>query len=263
MDLLSNWSAQVEDNGLTAALHYGHAYHLLRQYGTTNLPLIEFPNVVVGNDETLAQTAISALRGDGADNPSGKTIRLGYLYCTQNYFDPVIVEGDAYFICLASPQFINFLFQDLEFRQAMQYARERGITNPLFKSDTILYHNVLIIPYDKIRSQIGGYDPTGLSVSSGGTATTSYTETAYTGIGSGLSSTQIHQTFFLGANALGLAEGPMRMAERAENDYGQLIGRAADNIWGAQRLDWNDATGTFSNFQGGVKFINSIVTPAT
>ena len=177
IDLLSDWTAAVEDNGILSALHYGHAYHLLRMYGTTNCPISVVANDVYGNDESLTvSNTVANLVGDGSDNLKGATMELGYLYCTQNNFDPIRVGGDSYFVALVSPRGMHFLFQDEKFRNAMMYARERGIDNPLFKSDAVLYHNVLIFPYDKIRSQVGGYNPGGLSVSNGGAYNSSITE---------------------------------------------------------------------------------------
>lgn len=260
LDLLSDWTAQVQDSGILAGLHYGWSYHVLRQYGTTNCPRAMVANDVMGNDETLSTSGtVADLVGDGSDNLKGATIELGYLYCTQNNFDPIRVGGDAYFVCLVSPRGMRYLFKDEEFRNAMMYARDRGVDNPLFKSDAILYHNVLIFPYDKIRSILGGYNPAGLTVSNGGAYNSSITEAAYTGIGDGVASTNLHQTYFLGANAVALAEGPMKMAERTETDYGMIIGRAADNTWGAERMDWLDATGTANNNQSAALFINTLV----
>lgn len=260
MDLLSDWTAQVEDSGLLAALHYGHSYHLLRQYGTTNLPVAAVANDIYGNDDTLTVTrTVADLVGTGADNLKGKSVELGYLYCQENNFDPVTIGGEAYFIFICSPRGMQFLFRDEEFRDAMTYARMRGIDNPLFKSDAILYSNVLIFKYDKIRSILAGYNPAGLTVSNEGATNSSITEAAYTGIGGGVLSTQLHQGYFLGANAVALAEGRMRMGERTENDYGQIVGRAADNIWGAQRLDWYDQTATFANNQSALLMVNTLI----
>ena len=260
IDLLSDWTAAVEDNGILAALHYGHAYHLLRMYGTTNCPISVVMNDIMGNDEALSTSGtVADLVGDGTDNLKGSTIELGYLYCTQNNFNPIRVGGDSYFVALVSPRGMRYLFQDTQFRDAMQYARERGVDNPLFKSDAILYHNVLIFPYDKVRSQLAGYNPAGLTVSNGGAYNSSITEAAFTGIGDGVSASNLHQTYFLGANAIALAEGPMKMGERTENDYQNIVGRSADNIWGAQRMDWYDATGTINNNESAALFINTLV----
>lgn len=260
MDLLSDWTAQVEDSGIISALHYGHSYHLLRQYGVTNCPISATVNDIYGNDDSLDVTrTVSDLLGTGADNLKGKSIELGSLFCQQNNFDPVSIGGEAYFIYLCSPRGMHFLFRDVEFREAMQYARERGIDNPLFKSDAILYSNVLIFKYDKLRSVIGGNNPAGLTVANEGATNSAITEAVYTGIGGGVTAGNLHQGYFLGANAIALAEGRMRMGERTENDYGQIIGRAADNIWGAQRLDWYDQTATLSNNQSALLMVNTLV----
>ena len=51
----------------------------------------------------------------------------------------------------------------------------------------------------------------------------------------------------------------MKMGERTENDYQNIVGRSADNIWGAQRMDWYDATDTFANNQSAALFVNTLV----
>ena len=261
VDLLSDWSSQVEDSGITAAMHYGHAYHLLRQYGTTNLTIGAVSNTLYGNDSTFnTALTIADIKGDGSDNVKGLTFELGENYCKENNFDPVMVNGDAYWVVLISPRAKLILWRDEEFRDSIQFARERGIDNPLFKSPgAFVYSNCIIFEYDKIRSVIGGNNPAGLTVSNGGAYNSSITEAAYTGIGGGVPATKLHATYFLGANAIALCEGRMRMAERTENDYGQIVGRAADNIWGAQRLDWLDATGSFSNNQSMLQIVNTLI----
>lgn len=261
-DLLSDWTAQVEDSGLLAALHYGHAYHLYRQYGTSNLTVTALANTVMGNDTTLNTTSVSvaSLDGTGKDNPSVLTIELGEQYMKQNFFDPVKIAGDDYWVVLCSAQFIAFLRRNGDFRNAFQFARERGIDNPLFKNaNSWVYSNCLLLEYEKIRTVLGGNNPAGLTVSNAGATNSSITEAVYTGIGGGVTSSQLHHTYFLGANALALAEGRMRMGDRKEDDYGQFIGRDADNIWGATRMDWLDATGTFANNQSALCIVNTLV----
>lgn len=261
MDLLSDWTAQTQDSGMLAALHYGSAYHLYRQYGTSNLSVSANANTLFGNDRTLSTSrTIDDLVGTGDDNVKGETFELGYNYCVEQNFDPISVGGQSYFVALVSPRAIRTLYRDTEFRQALQYARERGIDNPLFKSPNAwVYGNILIFAYDKVRNQIGGYNPAGLTVSNAGASNSSITEAVYTGIGGGVTSSQLTHTYFLGSNALALAEGRMRMGERTENDYGQIVGRDADNIWGAQRMDWLDATGAAANNQSSLVMVNTLI----
>ena len=116
-----------------------------------------------------------------------------------------------------------------------------------------------IFTYEKVASVIGGNNPAGLTVSNAGASNSSITEAAYTGIGGGVASTSLHHTYALGANALALAEGRMRMGDRREDDYQQFIGRDADNIWGAARMDWLQADGTAGNNQGSAVFVNTIL----
>jgi hypothetical protein len=259
-DLLSDWTAQVMDTGLFAALHYGHAYHLFRMFGHTNLPPSAIANLLIGNDTTLTTTrTVADLVGGTTDMLSGASLRVGETYMKENYFDPVSIQGDQYWVVLVSARGWNALFQDSEFRLSMQYARERGIDNPLFKnSGAVIYSNCLVVNSEKIKSVLAALNPASLTVANAGAYNSTITEASYTGIGGGLETTDLHQTYFLGANALALAEGRMRMGDRKEDDYGQFIGRDADNIWGASRMDYYDATGTFANNQSALLMINSL-----
>ncbi len=260
-DLLSDWSAQVEDSGLLAAQHYGWAYHLYRIYGTTNCTVTANVNTLYGNDSTLDTTrTIANIDGAGADNISARTFEIGELYCKQNFFDPISIGGNSYWVVLISGAAKLRLLRDPDFRQAMVYARERGVDNPLFRNNNpIIYSNRIIFEYEKVRTVAGGNNPTGLTVSNGGASNSSITEAVYTGIGGGVAATLLHHTYFLGANALALAEGRMRMGDRKEDDYGQFIGRDADNIWGAARLDWLDATGANPVNQSSLVMVNTLL----
>jgi len=260
-DLLSDWTAQVEDSGLLAALHYGWSYHMYRQYGTANITATANTNTVIGNDVTLTTTnTVAALTGAGNDNPSALTILLGERYMKENFFDPVKIQGDDYWVVLCTAAFISFLRRDDTFKQDFRFARERGIDNPLFKNaQAWVYSNCLLLEYEKVRTVLGGNNPAGLTVSNAGANNSSITEAVYTGIGGGVTSSQLHHTYFLGANALVLAEGRMRMADRKEDDYGQFIGRDADNIWGAARMDWLDANGAANNNVSSLCIINTLV----
>jgi hypothetical protein len=105
----------------------------------------------------------------------------------------------------------------------------------------------------------GGNNPTGLTIANAGAYNSAITEAVYTGIGGGVAATNLHHTYVLGANALAIAEGRMRMGDRKEDDYGQFIGRDADNIWGATRMDWLDATGAANNNVSSACFVNTML----
>lgn len=257
IDLLSDWTSAVEDNGLTYALHYGHAPHLFRKFGHASLAPSANPNTLFGNDTTLDTTrTIADLTGAGADNVKGLTFELGSTYMKQNKFDLVSIGGDKFTVALISPAARLKLMRDSEFRDSLQYARERGITNPLFRYATFVYADCLIFEYDKIRSLLGGYNPAGLTATAGGA---DLAEAAYTGIGGDVSYTKLHHTIFLGANALALAEGPMKMGKRVEDDYQNIIGRDADNIWGASRMDFKNEGETTTTNQSSLTIVSTLI----
>jgi len=195
--------------------------------------------------------------GAGTDNVKPVTFEIGEAYCRQAEFDPISVGGDSYWVALISPKAKLALYQDATFRSAVQHARERSVDNPLFKyGDGLIYGNCIIFTYDKIRTILGGNNPAGLTVSND-----VITEAAYTGIGGGLASTDLHATYFLGANAVVWADGMYSMAERirSENDYGNIIGRAVDEIFGTKRADWKNEGGTIDINQSLLQIVNSTV----
>ena len=260
ISLLSDWSAQQEDNGILYAAHSGFSPQLYRQYGTSNQAPTANVNTIFGNDQTLnTALTVANLDNTGLDNPNEATFDIVDAYMNQLHADPVVAAGGKFWICLVSPKFILKWRQASNVRSAFQLARERGVDNPLFQAAEYIYGNCLIYSYDKIRTILAGNNPAGLTVTNAGTATSQIVEASYTGLPSGVTSAQLHQMIVLGSNALCLAEGKMRMAERIENDYGQIIGRAADNIWGAKRADWNNEAGTIDTNQGGMTLVNTLI----
>ena len=260
VDLLSDFSSQIEDTSLLYTQYYGYAPHLFRQYGVTNLPPTACPNTLYGNDETMDTTlTIASLTGAGADNFSGKTLELGYAYAQQNDFDFVAYNGDKYLIALCSPWAKYKIGRDTEFRNAQMYAQERGINNPLFRNADFVYGNVLVFTYDKIRSVLAGKNPAGLTVTSAGAAGSTLVEADYTGIGGAVAASKLHPTIFLGANALALAEGAMKMGKRNEDDYQSIIGRDVDMIFGSARLDWINEAATTTTNQSALVIMNTLI----
>ena len=257
-ELLSDWTAQTFDNEILYALWCGHALHTLRVHGTANMLASANLNTLFGNDLSLDTTrTIADIRGSQEDNVNALTFEIGKTYCEQNNFDPINIAGGQYWVALISPKAELMLLQDDRFRAAMLQAQVRGNENPLFKRASFLYNNVIILNYDKVRSLLGGYNPA-ISVS-GGTVTMS----AYTGIGGGVAYTDLHQTMFLGANAVCLAESTTKMANRVEDDYGHIIGRATSSIYGVRRADWRNETTAESSAptlnQGSLVIVNTLV----
>lgn len=257
MSLLADWSAQVYDTSILYAANTRWAPHLFREYGTSNLVPTENPNLLIGNDTSYTTTnTVAALRGSGDDNVKGITFEIGATFMEQSDFDPVIINGQPYWLVLCSPRAIQVLYRDDEFRKSAQYARNRGDDNPLFRSAEFNYYNCLIYRYDKIRTVLGGNNPAGLTVSG-----KAITEATYTGIGGGVAASSLHQTIFLGANALAVAEGKFSMGNRfrKEDDYGTITGRGIDNIYGCRRNDWTSEDGATTTNQAMLKIINTLV----
>lgn len=258
MEVLSDWYAQIEDTSILYGLHYGWSPNLLREHGTTSCPPTATANLLFGNDLDTTRTIADLVATANADNVSAQTFELSQVYCEQNNFDPVSINGEPYWVALISPMAAFILSQDDRFHNAMLYARERGLTNPLFKNAEFVYANHIIFKYDKMRSVLAGYKPASLTVAGPPGA---ITEVSYTGIGGGITAAQLHQTMILGANAVALAEGQLKMAERirAENDYQTIIGRAADGIFGTRRFDMRNPADTVTTNQSLLQIVNTVL----
>jgi hypothetical protein len=257
-ELLEDWTAQVQDTSILYAAHYRYAPHQFRVGGHTIYAPSKVVNDLVGNDVNLSTSrTVADLNGTSDDNLCAKTFELAALYCEQNDFDPVMIDGQPYWLSLVSPQGAFLLQQDDRFRNSWLYARERGASNPIFRNSEFVYNNHIIFKYDKVRTILGGSNPAGLTVSN-----QVITEADYTGVGGSLTaSTQLHQMYTFGANAIALAEGVLKMTgvKRSENDYGNILGTGVDNIFGAGRIDWAvEGGGTLTN-QGLLLTVNSIV----
>jgi len=255
-DLLTDWGAQIQDTAILYAAHYGYAPHMFRSGGTDNYVPTACPNILFGNSFDTTRTIASLSPLD--DKINADTFEIGGTFMEQNDFDPVMINGQKFWLWLISPKAAYALKKDDRFRNAWLYARERGASNPLFTNAEFVYDNNIIFKYDKIRTVLGGNNPAGLTTATGTGG--DITEAAYTGIGGGLASTDLHQALCFGANAIALAEGEMKGdLIRKEDDYTGIIGRAVDMIYGATRLDWaNEGATTLTN-QSMLQVVNSLV----
>lgn len=259
---LADWTANSIDTGLLYAMHYGFAPHIFRVFGYGNAAPTANYHTVYGNDITMTLSrTIANIKGDASDNLKPITFDIAYSYAKQNNFDMVNINGGEYLVALVSPKGMLALRQDEGFRNSVMYARERGITNPLFSaSGAMLYGNCLIFEYDKIRSILGGYNPAGLTTANDNAYNSAITEAVFTGIGDGVAYSDLHQTYFLGARAIILAEGQMKTGlVRKEDDYGKIVGRAAHNIWGAKRNDWLNEAGAADNYANVLRIVNTVI----
>ena len=255
-DSLTDGSADMIDTAILYAGACGFAPHLFRVIGITNAVPTEPYYTLVGNDLTMDRTrTIADLVGGTTDSVNALTFEIGATYAEQNFFDPVNIGGDKFWMATISAKAALVLMQDDRFRNAFLYARERGKDNPLFKNVEFLYNNVMIYKYEKIRTVLGGNDPAALTVGS-----SNITENSYSGIGGGVNSTDLHQTLFFGANAIVFAEGKTQTnLVRSENDYNYIVGRANDHIFGARRARFVKEDTTTVTEQGMLKIINTLI----
>lgn len=253
---LEKASAENIDTSILYAAACGFAPHLFRVHGISNCVPTTPTNTLYGNDQTLDTTrTIADIVGAGTDNVKALTFEIGAAMAEQNDLDPLVIDGENLWGVLISAKAAMILMQDDRFRNAMLYAMERGKQNPLFRHVTYLYNNCMIYTYDKIRTILGGNNPASLTVSNN-----AITEVAYTGIGGGVTSSQLHQTLFFGANSVALAEGKFSTnLVRSESDYDHIIGRATSLIFGARRTRFTKEDTTTNTEQGLVKVVNTLI----
>lgn len=254
-DSLTDGAAKLIDTSLLYASWCGWSPHIMRVFGVTNCAPTAPALTLYGNDLTFDTTrTIANLVGGGADNVSAKTFEIGAALMAENNRDPVMIDGEPYWLSFVSERGALALLQDDRFNKANLYARERGKSNPLFRNAEFVWNNCIIYRYDKIRTILAGLDPTATTVSS-----KALVEASYTGIGGGLSASDIHHTLFFGANAVAYAEGQFKtQIVRDENDYGNIIGRATDLIYGAQRIIYKKQDGTTKTEQGMAMIVNTV-----
>jgi hypothetical protein len=255
--LLQEWWAEQLDTQILYALWCGYSPNLIRAHGATNCDPTKNPNTLFGNDTSLSTSrTIADLLATNVDDVSAKTFEVSLTYFEQNDFDMVNIDGGKYIVALISPRAKLTLLQDDRFRNAQLYARERGLTNPLFKSADFVYNNNIIMTYDKVRSILGGHNPDDTITVSSNTITV---ETDYSPPG-GITASQLHQTLFLGGNSAALADNGMTgILDRKEDDYGNIIGSGIDTIFGARRTDFAAETATTIVNQSSLVIVNTML----
>jgi N4-gp56 family major capsid protein len=255
--LLEDWAAQFQDTSVLYAMHYGYAPHMFREGGTgaTAYPPTACPNALYGNDLSTSRTVADLATGT-TDVFKANTIEIARTFMTENHFDPIIVNGKQYFAGVISNRARYYFRQDNRFFDAMKYAMERGIQNPIFSNADLVFDNVILFTYEKIRTILAGKNPAGLTVSG------TITEADYTGIGGGWAASDLQQAYFFGANAVAIAESDMRgNLVRKEDDYENIIGRAVDMIFGVSRIDWVTEAGATPTNQGLLLMVNPLGSP--
>jgi hypothetical protein len=126
-------------------------------------------------------------------------------------------EGREYFVCFCGSEAFRDLAQDPPIIDANTNARPREgrsmDDNPLFQDGDLLYRGVIVREIPEISDFY-----TLVNAGSGGT-------------------TNVQPMFFCGQNAVALGWGQApKPTERNEDDYGFLIGRGVEAVWGVGKV---------------------------
>lgn len=270
--LLNRWLAKQRDDAIFTAFRYGYNYQLLQSQGVTNnaqggqFTLIDHPNKV-WNNGTAASTF-----GD-----AGRLLATtGNAKFSQTYLDFLIVEaqtrnipkvmhkGRGYWVLLVSPKQYQTLLEDTDLKSIWTEGSQGRTgfaggsdkdSHPFLRSANLVYRDIIIMVSNKITSPV---DVTGEYAGTGGGAITwtnvTYANSAssnksivFAGIGAGaggttLANADLHEAFFLGAEAIGVAFGKQKadMKRKKEDDYEFLFGVGVAEISGARRADFVD-----------------------
>ncbi len=271
--LLKRWLAQQRDEAIFSSFRYGYNIQLIQSQGVTNntqmgvFTLVDHPNKI-WNDGSPASSF-----GD-----AGRLLATSanQVY-SQQYLDFLIVQaqrrnipkishkGQGYWMLLVSPEQYLTLLKDPDLKaiwtegsstRAMGFAGGGNPdAHPFLRSADLVYRDIVIMVSNKIKPP---QDVTGEFAASGGGAIVwtdqSYAASAtqnkvitFSGIGAGASGTTIantdmHESLFLGAEAIGIAFGKQKaeMTRKKEDDYGFLFGSGVAEISGGRRADFSD-----------------------
>lgn len=245
VETLGNYEAQVKDTAIFYAYLSGWSPNIYRENGVSSADPTLHPNTKHGNDPS--QTAVSQLlKADDKFNVD--TLNMIDIEMRVGNFDPVMIDGQEYWLVVIHPYSRKSLIEDSRFVNALQNARERGTTNPLFRAAEYLYNNCLIFTYNKI--------PTGINYNSLTVSSKSITEPNLTGIGDGITAAQLRWNLAFGANAVAYAEIGSTRERRKEDDYGQKKGFGVDMIYGMRRVTFTAESGGATITQGGFPILN-------
>lgn len=141
-------------------------------------------------------------------------------------------QGREFFVLFAGSNAFRDISADTAIVQANLNARPRegnGVDrNPLFQDGDLLYRGIIIREIPEIDDQ--------LTVTGGGAGTT-----------------DVAPMFLCGQNAIAFAWGQMpRPTERSEDDYGMLIGRGTEMVYGVGKVFKADPTTATKLVQWGV-----------
>jgi N4-gp56 family major capsid protein len=126
--LLSKWMTEKMDNSLWTAATAGVAAGLESV----------IPNIIYGGSGNTSENELGA-----SDTFNVSTVEKGVVYLESQNIDPLVIGGQAYYVCLLHPYQAYNLRQDSDWITAHTTAKERGIDNPIFTLSLGAYHGVL------------------------------------------------------------------------------------------------------------------------
>lgn len=234
-DAISTELATLMDDGIFFALYSGFSFNIFREYGHATAVPVAHGNSVYGKDKS----ALTSM--DSADVVDTDLMERLATAVTENNIPPARVKGDTAHLFIVHPRGLKTLRADSAWLDANAQGMPRGGENPIFSKADGKWASIAVMESNKIDSAKAW---SGLTVSSDVITLAAATTTP-------LTATDVRANLLLGANAVARAFGKESyMAQRKEDDYGNIIGFAGGAVYGDKRTDWviDDGSGaTYPN----------------
>ena len=234
-DSISTELATLMDDGIFFALYSGYSFNIFREYGHATAVPAAHGNSVYGKDKS----ALTSM--DTADVVDTDMMERLSTAVEENNIPPCRVKGDNAHIFIVHPRGLKTLRADSAWLDANAQGMPRGAENPIFSKSDGKWASIAVMSSNKIDSAKAW---SSLTVSTDVITLSAATTTP-------LTATDVRANLLLGANAVARAFGKESyMAQRKEDDYGNLMGFAGGSVYGDKRTDWvvDDGTGaTYPN----------------
>ena len=240
-DLLSTQLAKYKDDGLFYTFYAGYSPSAIREL---NLTTVTHPNMAYGKNKAALTDVDTA---DVVDTDLLE--RLGVLVKVQN-INPVMIDGKKCHGLIVHPYGMKTLRADSAWQDSNRQALPRGEGNPIFTRADGRYANIYVMEDNRVSVArvFGSVTASSHAIGALAAATTTIT------------STDVRMNILFGANAIARAVGVNEyMADRKEDDYGNLKGIAGGYVYGDRRADWLDdaASGTTKNQSSFIVYTSS------
>jgi N4-gp56 family major capsid protein len=221
-DAVAQKLAMQLDKGTFWAYYAKYPNNVMRDLGTTAAAPVLHPNIIYGKHTSLATM-------DPTDTLSTDLLELVRVFVSEGNVNGIMNEGNTHHILVVHPRNGKTLRADSFWVDANSQAMERGVANPLFQNSTGQWGGIVVKESNNVATLV---DFAGITASAD--VLTVPDLTPPTGVAA-----DFRQCILIGANSVARAYGKRSyMAQRKEDDYGNISGFAGGFIQGDVRADW-------------------------